>query len=57
MQCVELASHGYVVFAVNSMAGDSTYVERKNGTPVLYNYQREFKVPSYTEKDWAVRRE
>ena len=34
--CLELASHGHIVFSVNSMAGDSGYVERRDGTPVYF---------------------
>lgn len=52
---VEFASHGYVVFAVNSMGGCSAYVQGKDGSDVHYDWKQPFDISQVGEKEWAAR--
>ena len=36
-QCLELASHGYIVFAPNFHDGSCNYTEKEDGSPVYFD--------------------
>ena len=37
--CIELASHGYIVFALNHNDGSCNYTENLDGDPVYFDKQ------------------
>ena len=46
--CIELASHGYIVFALNHNDGSCNYTETLNGDPVYFD--RRYKMYDYERR-------
>ena len=40
--CLELASHGYIVFGIHHNDGSCSYTEKSNGEPVYFNKSAPF---------------
>jgi cephalosporin-C deacetylase-like acetyl esterase len=40
--CLELASHGYIVFSMDHMDGSCGYTEKKDGSPFKFHFNKGF---------------
>ena len=38
--CREIASHGYIVFNIDMHDGSCRYTEKKDGTPVIFDFDK-----------------